>query len=493
MSTETSPGAGSKAQAPPQASPAAWRLVLLAVVGAEFMLQLDGTIVNVALPGAQADLGIGVTGASWVLNGFFLAFGGLLLLAGRLGDVLGHRRVFLFGIALVGVASLLAGLAPNFPVLLSGRVLQGAGAAIAGPTGLALLTIEFEGERQLKAFGLYSTVTGLGAASGMILGGILTWAGDWRWTLLVNVPIAAAVLLVANKVLSRGDAPTTRRSLGVPSSVLVTGALVGLVYGLVRAAEAGWSDTWTLVSLGAAVVLTAGLLAVDSKSAEPLLPLRVFASRERVGGFISLVLLAAVLTGFLFYTIQYLDAVLGFGALKTGFAILPFGLGILLTVQLLTKYLAGISLKLRGILGLVLVVGAVLWLTRLDGQSSYATDVLPQIVLLGLGVGLAIVPVNMTILSTTSPEDTGITAGILQAALTVGGTVGLAVLLQPFTAGDGNIAENISTLYTWAAGIAGAGLLVTLAFWFGPGTRKAESEVATGQEAAEPTAAPVAE
>ncbi|GAA4386355.1 hypothetical protein GCM10023088_57200 [Actinomadura verrucosospora] len=171
------------------------------------MLQLDGTIMNVGLPGAQTDLDLGVTSASWVLNSFFLAFGGLLLLAGRLGDVLGHRRVFLFGVSLVGASSLLAGLAPNFPVLLVGRALQGAGAAIAGPTGLALLTIEFEGERQQKAFGLYATVSSLGAAAGMILGSVLTWAGDWRWTLLVNVPVALAIVLIAAKVLARSEAP----------------------------------------------------------------------------------------------------------------------------------------------------------------------------------------------------------------------------------------------------------------------------------------------
>lgn len=468
MSTETSPGAGPATQSPAQAPPSAWGLVLLAVVGAEFMLQLDGTIVNVALPGLQDDLDLSITAASWVLNGFFLAFGGLLLLAGRLGDVLGHRRVFLFGVGLVAVASLLAGLATNFPLLLTGRVLQGVGAAIAGPTGLALLTIEFEGERQQKAFGLYSTVTGLGAAAGMILGGVLTWAGDWRWTFLVNVPVALAIVVIGAKVLTRGEAPATRRSLGVPSSVLVTGALVALVHGLVRAAEDGWGDTGTLVSFAVAVLLAVALLVVDSRSAEPLLPLRVFAHRERVGGFLGLVLLAAVLTAFLFYAVQYLDAVLGFGPLERGLAILPFGLGILLTVQVLTKYLAAVPLKARGVIGLAVVLGAVLWLTRLDAGSTYAADVLAPIVILGIGVGLAVVPVNLTILSTSRPEDTGITAGILQAALTVGGTIGLAVLLIPFTADGNGPGENISSLFWWAAGIAAAGLLVVAGFWYAP-------------------------
>ncbi|WP_405675520.1 MFS transporter [Streptomyces sp. NBC_01511] len=475
MSTDTSPPDPERA-ARPVGRPAPGRLVLLAVVGAEFMLQLDGTIVNVALPGAQSDLGLGVTGGSWVLNGFFLAFGGLLLLAGRLGDVLGHRRLFLFGVGLVGAASLLAGLAPNFPVLLAGRVLQGAGAAIAGPTGLALLTIEFDGARRQRAFGLYAVITGLGAVAGMILGAVLTWIGDWRWTLLVNVPVALAIVVVGNRVLTRGGPPAARRSLGLPSSTLVTGALVALVYGLVRAAEEGWGDTGTLISLAAATALTGALLYVDPRSPEPLLPLRVFTSAERVGGFLGLMTLAAVLTGFLFYLIQYLDTALGFGPLETGLAILPFGLGMLLTVQLLNTFLVGVSRRLRAVTGLAVVLAATLWLTRLDGQSGYATDVLPQIVLLGAGVGMAIVPVNLTILSTTRPEDTGITAGILQAALTIGGTVGLAVLLIPFTANGADPSRTVSGMFGWAAGFAALSLLLVTAFWFGPQLRRTQGD-----------------
>ncbi|GAA4386350.1 hypothetical protein GCM10023088_57190 [Actinomadura verrucosospora] len=250
------------------------------------------------------------------------------------------------------------------------------------------------------------------------------------------------------------------------------------MYGLVRTAERGWDDVGTLISLGATVVLVLALLAVDSRSGEPLLPLRVFAHRERVGGFLGLMLLAAVLTAFLFYEVQYLNVVLGFGPLERGLAILPFGLGILLTVQVFTKYLSGIPLKIRGVLGLVVVLAAVLWLTRLDAGSSYAADVLPPIVALGVGIGLAIVPVNMTILSTTRPEDAGVTAGILQAALTVGGTIGLAVLLIPFTSGNGRPGDTISSLFWWATGIAAAAVLIASGFWFTSGS----VEPATDQE-----------
>ncbi len=456
-----------------------WGLALAAIVGAEFLLQLDGTIMTVALPSLRADLQVDITTSSWVLNGFFLAFGGLLLLAGRLGDVLGHRKVFLGGIALITVASLLAGLAPNFEVLVVGRVLQGAGAGIAGPTGLALLAILFEGERQAKAFGLYSTVTGLGAAAGMILGGLLTSAGDWRWTLLINVPICLAILGLFLRAVGTAADSTTTRKLGLPSALLVTAALTSAVFGLVRAAQYGWGQTWTLVPLAAAVVLTAALIAVDKRTPEPMLPGRVFANRARMGGFVNLFLLASVLTGFVFYTTQYLAAALGFTPLKTGLAMLPFGLALLATAQFLTKYVAKLELQVRALIGLVLIIAAMAWMTQLDGSSSYAVGVLPAIVVLGVGVGLAIIPFNMIVLTTSDPADTGITAGLLQTSLTIGGALGLAALLLPFNSGTGLPADTISSVYAWMTGIAVLGVLVSLVFWFGPGARK-QPEAAQG-------------
>ncbi|WP_182909298.1 MFS transporter [Microbispora sp. H13382] len=452
-------------------------LVLAAIVGAEFMLQLDGTIVNVALPALQSDLHLSVAGGSWVPNGFFLAFGGLLLFAGRLGDVLGHRRVFLSGIGLVVVASLVAGLAPNLEVLLAGRVLQGAGAAIAGPTGLALLAIVFQGERQQRAFGLYSTVTGLGASAGMVLGGVLTWAGDWRWSLLVNVPIGLVVIAVAARALGLRDEATRSRPRGLASvsgmcsALLSTATLAAAVYGLVHAAEKGWGDRWTLAALGAAVVLAVVFLLVDRRAAEPLLPLAVFAGRERAGAFLALLLLAAVLTSFLIYLVQYLQDVLRLTALQSGLAILPFGLALLVSTQILTKRIAGIGLKTRAVAGLLVVLAGVAWLTRLDGGGTYAGGVLPGLVVMGLGVGVAIIPFNMIVLTTAPKECAGVTAGVLQTALTIGGSFGLAVMLIPLTRGTGGLAETISAVFLWACGALVIALLVALVFWYRPGSR----------------------
>lgn len=466
MTTETVSDRSSAREAP--APP--WGLALTAIVGAEFMLQLDGTIVNVALPTLQHDLGISVNTGTWVPNAFFLAFGGLLLFAGRLGDVLGHRRVFVSGIALVVVASLLAGLAPDLPVLLVGRILQGAGAAVAGPTGLALLTIVFEGERRQRAFGLYSTVTGLGASAGMILGGLLTWVGDWRWSLLVNVPVGIAVIVVAVRALGLDRGTTRTRSLALPSAVLVTAAMTATVYGIVHASgRGGWGSVGTWAPLAAAVVLWVLLALVDGRAGEPLLPRQVFASRERAGAFVNLLILAAVLTSFLIYLVQYLQGVLHFNALESGLAILPFGAALLVTTQLLTRHLGRFGLKSRAVAGLVVVLAGVGWLTQLNGGSSYLTGVLPQIVLIGVGVGVAIIPFNMIILTTAPAEYAGVTAGVLQTALTIGGSLGLAVLLIPLTSGTGGLAAHISTVFEWTSGLTVLAILAALGFWAGTG------------------------
>jgi hypothetical protein len=251
----------------------------------------------------------------------------------------------------------------------------------------------------------------------------------------------------------------------------VTAALTALVYGLVRAADHGWGDPGTIAFLAAAVVLTLVLLAIDGKTKEPLLPRRVFASRARVGGFLNLVLLACVLGGFVFYLSQFLQQALHFGALTTGLAVLPFGLALLVSTQVLTKYIGTVDLKVRGVIGLVLLTVGVGLLSRLDGSSTYLGGVLPSLVIMGLGVGLAIIPFNMIILSSGAPEDSGITAGILQAALTIGGCIGIAVLLIPLNAGGRGIAENISAVYGWSTVAAALGLVVALLVWFGPGSR----------------------
>jgi EmrB/QacA subfamily drug resistance transporter len=482
--SESPQGESSQGAAPPAAAKALG-LVLLAIVGAEFLLQLDGTILNVALPRIQEQFGVRITTGSWILNAFYLAFGGLLLLSGRLGDVFGHRKVFVAGISLVTVASLLAGLAPNVELLLVGRALQGVGAALAGPTGLALLTILFDGESRQRAFGFYSTVTGLGAASGMVLSGLLTSAGGWRWSLLINVPIGLAIVLLSLRVLGVRHEPRTERTLGLPSAVLVTTALGSTVYALVNAAEAGWSAPATIGTLAASVVLFVALAVVDRRSAEPLLPGRIFAHRIRLGGCVNLLLLAATLGSYMFFAAQYLAVGQRFTPLQTGLALLPFAASLLVSAQFLNKALASVDLKLRGIAGLVVLTAGMFWLSLIDAGTGYLTGVLPPLVVVGIGVGVAIVPFNVLVLSSADPEDTGITAGIVQSAITVGGLIGIGLLLLPYTAtvaAEGDPVAPFATIFTWCTGAGVLGVLVALLVWYGPGARptRSGSPAATG-------------
>jgi hypothetical protein len=249
--------------------------------------------------------------------------------------------------------------------------------------------------------------------------------------------------------------------------------LTGGIYGLVSSSENGWSYTWTVVPLAVAVVALVLALVLDSRASRPLLPGQIFASRARAGAFISLLLLACVLTGFLFFAAQYLHAVLGLDELQTGLALLPFTLALLLATMLLPKPVASLPLPVRGVAGLALVIAGLAWLGTINSHTTYATGVLPQIVILGLGVGLAIVPFNMIVLTTVNPADMGVTAGMLQAALTVGGSLGLAVLLIPFSAGHAGVtAVGTSHVFIWAVVIAAVALALALVLWFGPGTRK---------------------
>ncbi|MEU0482271.1 MFS transporter [Streptosporangium sp. NPDC006013] len=469
MTTEVNTG-----DSPGQVSPArGLGLVLAAIVGCEFMLQLDGTIVTVALPDLQHDLGLSAAALSWVVNAFLLPFGGVLLLGGRLGDLLGHRTVFLSGTALLAAASLLAGLAPDIGWLLTGRALQGVGAALAGPAGLALLSITYAGERQQRAFGVYSTVAGLAAAAGMVLGGVLTWAADWRWTLLVNVPVGLAIVALGARTIAPAGRTATRQALDLPGALLSVLGMTAVVHAFVRAAEEGWRDTVTLASLAGGVVVLAAFAFLESRVASPTLPPRVFTHRARAGAFLNLVLLASVLTGFLFFLTQFLQRSLGLSPLLTGLAFLPYGIALLVTARSAPKLIARAGgPKNLAVVGLALIVVAALWLSGVRAGGEYLTAVLGPLVIMGVGAGSAIVPLNIIILSETPAEDAGITSGVLQASLALGGSLGLAALLTVFAGGD-DVAAGMSRASTASAVVAGLAVVVSLVAWFLPSQNKA--------------------
>ncbi|MCM3884363.1 MFS transporter [Frankia sp. R82] len=449
------------------ARPTGLGLVLVAIVGAEFVLQLDGTIMAVALPDVQNALGLSTGSLSWVVNGFLLAFGGLLLFGGRLGDVLGYRSTFLAGLTLLFGGSLLAGLATDFGVLLAGRVVQGCGAALAGPAGLALLATSFTGARQQRAFATYSTVTGLAASAGMILGGVLTDLTSWRATLLINAPISLLVGLLALRVLPVVPRPGQRRPLDLPGAVLSVVGMTALVFGFVRAADAGWGDLGALVGLAGGAAVLAGFVLRESQAASPLLPLRVLTHRNRAGAFVTLLLMAFTLTSFLFFLTQFLQRVLDLTPLVTGLAFLPFGVALLITARFVPQLLTRVNPRALAIIGFVVMGLAMLWLTRLDSASGYATDILAPIILLGASAGAAVVPLNLIVLGETAPEEIGITSAVLQSALSVGGSLGLAVLLTLFTRGD-DVAEGVTYAFRGGVGIAAAAAVIGILVWYIP-------------------------
>ncbi len=420
-----------------------WALVLISV--AQLMVVLDGTIVNIALPYIQADLGFSQGNLPWVVTGYALAFGGLLLLGGRLGDLYGRRRVFAIGLTIFGVASLLGGLATSPALLLSARGLQGLGAALASPAALALITTTFPaGPQRNRAFAVYAAMSGAGAAVGLILGGWLTGLSldvlgvtvdGWRLTLLINTPIGLTAAALAPRILAESERHTGQ--LDVPGAITGTTGLLGLVYGLSRAATDGWGDTWTLVTLlgGIAVLVLFGV--IESRTERPLLPFRVFLHRTRAASFVAMMLLPAAMFAMFFYLSQYIQNVMGYTPLNAGFAFLPFSGGIIVAAAISSQLVNRIDPRFLAGTGTLMAAVALFGFSRIpsdttvpltDVTASYATDILPFIVLMSLGMGATFVPVTLTAVHHLRTEDSGIGSGVLNTMQQVGGALGLATL-----------------------------------------------------------------
>ena len=406
-------------------------VALTLIVSCEFALQLDTTIMNVALPTIRRELGFRETDLAWVVNAFLLAFGGLLLLGGRAGDLLGHRRVFVTGTALFTLASALGGLSTTAETLVAARALQGVGAALAAPTGIALLAHNFpEGPLRTRAFAVFSAAASSGLSLGLVFGGLLTSGLSWRWVLFVNIPVGVLVLLLTPRFVAETERQAGRFDLaGALSSTLGTTALV---YGFVRVSEEGWSAAPALVSFAAGATLMAAFLVVESRAARPILPLRLFRSRTRAGAYANLLLLAATLTSLWFFLAQYLQGVLALNALETGLAFLPMAFAVLASSQTAPRLLPLIGTRWVGATGFALIAAATAWLSLLTPESGYAAHVLGPLVIAGLGAGLVTVSHNLTIMSDLPPQDSGAASGALQAMLTVGGSLGLAVLVTVF-------------------------------------------------------------
>lgn len=412
----------------PRQRPERPRLVLVTILTAQLMLVLDLSIVNVALPEMQRALGFSPTGLSWVVNAYALAFGGLLLLGARSGDLLGRRPTFLAGLTLFTLASLAGGFATTGAALVASRVVQGVGAAFAAPATLSLLTTMFpEGRERTRALGLYTAMSIGGASLGMVVGGVLMEVASWRWVMLVNVPIGAVVVAIA--WLAVPHVPRRHGRFDLAGAVTSTLGVSALVYGFVHAASDGWGDPVTLLSITAGVLLLAAFVLVERTAEEPITPLSLFASRVRSGALLARAFLIAGAMGAFFFLTQYLQDVLGFSPIEAGLAFLPLTAMLFVASQASSRVLVERFGERR-----VMVVGSSLtllslaWLTRLDAGSGYA-DVLVSLMVLGLGNGLAFVPLTTSALHEVRPEEAGAAAGLVNVAQQLGSALGLAGLV----------------------------------------------------------------
>jgi len=408
-------------------------LALAVIASAQLMVVLDATIVNIALPHIKTALGFSATGLSWVLNAYTLVFGGLLLLGGRAGDLFGRRRMFIIGVLIFALASLAGGFAWNEGWLLAMRALQGVGGAIASPTALALITTTFaEGPARNKAFGVYAAVSGAGAAIGLILGGVLTSELSWRWVLFVNAPIGVVLAIATPFVI--GESKRANGRLALPDAITSTLGMAALVYGFINAANPahGWSDRTTIVSFLLAAVLLTAFVVIESRSKQPLLPLRLFESRTRDGAYLVMLITGAAVFAMFYFLTQFVQNVIGFSPLKAGFAFLPVSATIVVVAQIVSRLVGRIPTRYLIATGAIFAAFGLYVLSNLTVHSSYAAHVLPGIMLIAVGMGLIFVPITLAAVSGVAPQDSGIASAMLNVGQQVGGTIGLSALVTIF-------------------------------------------------------------
>ncbi|MGW2563578.1 MFS transporter [Streptomyces sp. NPDC001514] len=429
---------------------------LLVIASCQLMVVLDITIVNIALPHIQASLDLSTANLSWVVSAYTLTFGGLLLLGGRSGDILGRRRVFVLGVLLFVIASLLGGLARNSALLLAARALQGAGAAIASPTALALISTTFrEGPERSRAFGVFAAVSAGGGAIGLLAGGMLVEWLDWRWVFFVNVPIGLLIAAAAPRRIRESERhPGTFDLTGALTS---TAGMVLLVYGFIRAAQDGWRDGLTVASFVASIAILAVFVLVERRSGQPITPLHMFADRNRAGAYGMMLSLAAAMFGVFFFLTLFVQNVLGFGPLQAGFAFLPVSTVIAVGAGTASRLLPRFGPKPFLVTGALLATTGLAWLSRIDVDSTYPGSILGPILVFSLGMGLQFVSLTLTALSNVAARESGAAAGLLSAHQQLGGSLGLAVLVTVFGAAAGNEAgKQVASQDILTAGVSTA-------------------------------------
>ncbi|MEV3933228.1 MFS transporter [Streptomyces sp. NPDC049944] len=416
-------------------------IALLIIASCQLMVVLDITIVNIALPHIQTSLGFSTESLSWVINAYTLTFGGLLLLGGRLGDILGRRRVFIFGVLLFVLASLLGGLSQESWQLLAARALQGVGGAIASPTALSLITTTFdEGPARNRAFGVFAAVSAGGSAIGLLAGGVLVEWLDWRWVFFVNVPIGLLIAFATPRFIRESERhPGHFDLLGALTSTL---GMVLLVYGFIRASEDGWSDALTIGAFVAAGVFLLAFLAVERGSKQPITPLRMFRDRNRAGTYGMMLSLAAAMFGMFFFLTLFVQNILDFSPLQAGLAFLPVSAIIAVSAGLASQLLPRWGPKPFMVVGALFAAAGLGWLTRTDIDSTYLGSILGPLLVFGFGMGMQFVSLTLMAVSGVASREAGAASGVLNATQQVGGSLGLSILVTVFGTASRNEATD---------------------------------------------------
>jgi EmrB/QacA subfamily drug resistance transporter len=473
------------------AAPDPRRWKALAVLGVAYlMVVLDVSIVNVALPSIQEELDFAPEDLQWVVSGYALTFGGFLLLGGRAGDLLGRRLLFMIGLALFAVFSLVCGLAVSSGMLIAARLLQGAAGAVLSPSVFSITSVTFrEGSERNKALGILGAIAGSGAAIGVLLGGVLTEYAGWEWIFFVNVPIGFGALFLVPRLVQESRAAELARHFDSAGAVTVTASLMLLVYGLTQSNNAGWGSAQTIGVLFGSAVLMAAFLAIELRSHSPLVPLGFFRKRTPAGANLIGFMLGTMVFGMFFLLSLYMQQVLGFSALKTGVGYLAVALTAVaasgVAQALVTK--AGVKPVLSG--GMLLLAGGLLWFTQVSVDGSYTVDLLLGFILIGVGLGFSFVPVSIAALAGVTGQEAGLASGLINTSQQVGGALGLAILTTISTTRTDNLLEDGVrapqaltdgfTLAFWAAvGFAAVGFVTTLLALRREDLRAGETEAA---------------
>ncbi|NUK07232.1 MFS transporter [Streptomyces lunaelactis] len=447
-------------------------LALTLILTCQMMLMLDATVVNIALPDIGQELGFSAAGLSWVPNAYTLAFGGLLLIGGRIGDLIGRRRALTIGVLAFTAASLLGGLVDSAGWLLFARAAQGAAAALTAPSTLALVATTFgEGRERERALSLFTATAAAGSAIGMILGGILTEAGSWRWTLFINVPVGLAVAALIP--LTIAETQRHRARFDVAGALTGTGGVTALVYAFIRAADHGWGDAQVTGAFVAAAVLLPVFLLVERRVRRPVVALELFAVRSRVIAFAAMLLVPAAMFGVFYFDTQYFQFVRDYSPLRAGVAFLPLAVGIFAASTLAGRLLARHGLKKVAGTGLALAFAGVLWQSTLSTGSGYWTTLFVPLAVNGFGVGLVFMPLSVLILTGIRPDQAGAASGLMQTMQQVGGALGLSALVTVYgsaargaggpASGPGAMAEGFSAGLLAAAAFMAVALVLVLA------------------------------